>query len=54
MDPFLRAAIDEAKLGPSEGGLPIGPVLVSPGVMRRTVVEVPHALGGTPVAVAFR
>src|SRR6185436_19134130 len=28
MDPFLRAAIDEAKLGRSEGGLPIGSVLV--------------------------
>jgi cytosine/creatinine deaminase len=28
MDPFLRAAIDEAKLGLSEGGLPIGSVLV--------------------------
>jgi creatinine deaminase len=28
MDPFLRAAIDEARLGLSEGGLPIGSVLV--------------------------
>ena len=28
MDPFLRAAIDEAKLGLTEGGLPIGSVLV--------------------------
>src|SRR5262245_58915620 len=28
MDPFLRAAIDDAKLGLSEGGLPIGSVLV--------------------------
>ncbi len=28
MDRFLRAAIDEAKLGLSEGGLPIGSVLV--------------------------
>jgi len=28
MDPFLRAAIEEAKLGLSEGGLPIGSVLV--------------------------
>ncbi len=28
MDPFLRAAIDEAKIGLSEGGLPIGSVLV--------------------------
>jgi len=28
MDPFLRAAIDEAKKGLSEGGLPIGSVLV--------------------------
>jgi cytosine deaminase len=28
MDPFLQAAIDEAKLGLSEGGLPIGSVLV--------------------------
>jgi cytosine deaminase len=28
MDPFLRAAIDEAKVGLSEGGLPIGSVLV--------------------------
>ena len=28
MDPFLRAALDEAKLGLSEGGLPIGSVLV--------------------------
>jgi cytosine/creatinine deaminase len=31
MDPFLRAAIDEAKLGLSEGGLPIGSVLVRGG-----------------------
>src|SRR5436190_11311939 len=28
MDPFLRAAIDEAKQGLNEGGLPIGSVLV--------------------------
>ena len=28
MDPFLRAAIDEAKKGVLEGGLPIGSVLV--------------------------
>ena len=31
MDPFLRAAIDEAKNGLSEGGLPIGSVLVRNG-----------------------
>jgi cytosine/creatinine deaminase len=31
MDPFLRAAIDEAKKGLSEGGLPIGSVLVRNG-----------------------
>jgi cytosine/creatinine deaminase len=31
MDPFLRAAIAEAKLGLSEGGLPIGSVLVRGG-----------------------
>ena len=31
MDPFLKAAIDEAKLGLSEGGLPIGSVLVRDG-----------------------
>jgi creatinine deaminase len=30
-DPFLRAAIDEAKQGLSEGGLPIGSVLVRAG-----------------------
>lgn len=30
-DPFLRAAIDEAKAGLSEGGLPIGSVLVRGG-----------------------
>lgn len=30
-DPFMRAAIDEAKLGLSEGGLPIGSVLVRNG-----------------------
>ena len=28
MDPFLRAAIDEARKGLAEGGLPIGSVLV--------------------------
>jgi cytosine/creatinine deaminase len=28
MDPFLRAALDEAKKGLAEGGLPIGAVLV--------------------------
>lgn len=31
MDPFLRAAIDEAKIGLAEGGLPIGSVLVRAG-----------------------
>ena len=31
MDPFLRAAVDEANLGLSEGGLPIGSVLVRNG-----------------------
>ena len=31
MDPFLQAAIDEAKKGLSEGGLPIGSVLVRGG-----------------------
>src|SRR4051812_20424504 len=33
MDPFLRAALDEAKLGLSEGGLPIGSVLVRGGTI---------------------
>ncbi|QDS98630.1 nucleoside deaminase [Adhaeretor mobilis] len=28
MDPFLKAAIDEARLGLAEGGIPIGSVLV--------------------------
>ena len=28
MDPFLEAAIEEARLGLSEGGIPIGSVLV--------------------------
>ena len=31
MDPFLQAAIDEAKLGVAEGGIPIGSVLVHEG-----------------------
>jgi creatinine deaminase len=31
MDPFLQAAIDEAKLGLAEGGIPIGSVLVLDG-----------------------
>ncbi|HEY8747021.1 MAG TPA: nucleoside deaminase [Tepidisphaeraceae bacterium] len=31
VDPFLRAAIDEARVGLSEGGLPIGSVLVRGG-----------------------
>ena len=31
MDPFLQAAIDEAKKGRSEGGIPIGSVLVLDG-----------------------
>jgi cytosine/creatinine deaminase len=31
MDPFLRAAIDEAKQGLKEGGLPIGSVLIRNG-----------------------
>ena len=33
MDPFLRAAIDEAKQGLTEGGLPIGSVLVRGGAI---------------------
>jgi cytosine/creatinine deaminase len=28
MDPFMRAALDEARLGVQEGGIPIGSVLV--------------------------
>ena len=31
MDPFLQAAIDEAKKGAAEGGIPIGSVLVIDG-----------------------
>jgi cytosine deaminase len=31
MDPFMQAAIDEAKLGLAEGGIPIGSVLVHGG-----------------------
>ncbi|HXE43324.1 MAG TPA: nucleoside deaminase, partial [Candidatus Baltobacteraceae bacterium] len=31
MDEFLQAAIDEAKLGLAEGGIPIGSVLVCAG-----------------------
>src|SRR5262245_39911842 len=31
MDPFLQAAIDEAKQGLAEGGIPIGSVLVIDG-----------------------
>lgn len=31
MDPFLQAAIEEARLGRSEGGIPIGSVLVHRG-----------------------
>ena len=31
MDPFLQAAIDEARLGLDEGGIPIGSVLVHRG-----------------------
>ena len=31
MDPFMQAAIDEAKLGLAEGGIPIGSVLVLDG-----------------------
>jgi cytosine deaminase len=33
MDPFLLAAIEEAELGLSEGGIPIGAVLVHSGVI---------------------
>ncbi len=31
MDPFMQAAIDEARLGLAEGGIPIGSVLVHEG-----------------------
>ncbi len=31
MDPFMQAAIDEARLGREEGGIPIGSVLVHQG-----------------------
>lgn len=31
MDPFMQAAIDEARLGLAEGGIPIGSVLVHQG-----------------------
>lgn len=33
MDPFLQAAIDEARKGMAEGGIPIGSVLVCDGVI---------------------
>jgi cytosine deaminase len=33
IDPFLRAAIDEARLGLAEGGIPIGSVLVIDGAI---------------------
>lgn len=33
MDPFLRAAFEEAELGLSEGGIPIGSVLVHSGII---------------------
>ncbi len=33
MDEFMRAAIDEARLGAAEGGVPIGSVLVQHGVI---------------------
>jgi len=33
MDPFLEAAIDEAKAGLAEGGIPIGSVLVCDGAI---------------------
>ena len=33
MDPFLQAAIDEAKQGQAEGGIPIGSVLVCDGTI---------------------
>ncbi len=33
MDPFLRAAIEEARRGLSEGGIPIGSVLVHSGTI---------------------
>ena len=32
-DPFLEAAIDEARAGLNEGGIPIGSVLVLDGVI---------------------
>ena len=31
MDPFLKAAVDEARKGLAEGGIPIGSVLVHDG-----------------------
>jgi len=31
MDPFMQAAIEEAKLGLTEGGIPIGSVIVHQG-----------------------
>ena len=33
MDPFLQAAIEEARLGLAEGGIPIGSVIVHKGVI---------------------
>ena len=33
MDEFMQAAIDEARLGLSEGGVPIGSVLVHKGII---------------------
>ena len=38
MDPFLKAAIEEARLGISEGGIPIGSVLVH----NRTIIGRGH------------
>ena len=33
MDPFMQAAIDEARAGAAEGGIPIGSVIVHEGVI---------------------
>ena len=40
MDPFLRAALDEARLGLAEGGLPIGSVLVRGNTVERLYRDV--------------
>jgi hypothetical protein len=53
-DPFLQAAIEEARQGLAEGGIPIGSVLVLDGNGANVAKHCVPAVGADRVSITFR